>query len=92
MKILKVLIYIAIIIIVAWSCFADEVQIPFSCYPKEIQAKFLKAGKQLDLNGDDRKEDSWGFIENKGTHYNIITYKQITPEDLQEIQKIIMEK
>lgn len=73
--------------------FADRIDVPLSCYPKEIQAKFEKKGKKLDLSANDRDENSWGFIESKGSSYSIYTYRALEiPKDLEEIQKIVLEK
>lgn len=88
---MKKLIFI-VILLMATSCLADTIQIPFSCYPKEIQKKFAATGRKLDLTGNDRDVNSWGFIDNKGTHYDIVTYNQISVNELKEIQKIVMEK
>lgn len=67
---------------------ADELQIPFSCFPKEIQAKFLKYNLKLDLDGNERTKDSWGFLENKGSNYIIFTYRSVTQDELVLIMKI----
>lgn len=70
--------------------FADTIQIPFSCYPKDIQAKFEKVNKKVDLSANDRTEDSWAFINSKGTSYDIVTYAPVTLEELELIKKTIM--
>jgi hypothetical protein len=80
-----------ILLLVCQVVFADKLEIMFSCYPKDVQQRFAKAGKKLDLSGNDRDANSWGFIENQGSRYNIYTYKQMSPKELMEVQKIIME-
>jgi len=88
---MKKILAITILVLISSSLvFADIIQIPFDCYPKEVQKIFKKVGKKLDLNSSDRTEDSWGFIDNKGTHYDIVTYKQVSMEDLNNIQKLVM--
>lgn len=81
---------ILVILLLPLTIFADEFRIPFSVYPKEIQAKFAEHGRKLDLNGNDRTEDSWGFIENKGTAFVIYTYRSATKKDFKVIRKILM--
>ena len=70
---------------------ADELTIPYSCYPKVIQTKFAEHNLKLDLNGDERTKDSWGFIKNEGAQYKIFTYKSITREELNLVTKIVGE-
>lgn len=62
---------------------------PFSCYPKEIQKKCAEYGKKLDLSGNDRDENSWGFLVNEGTQFTIYTYESITEEDLELMLEIL---
>ena len=69
--------------------FADKLKIPYSCYPKEIQANFLDIGRKLDLSGNDRTRDSWGFLVNEGSEFTIYTYKGATEEDLKAVMDII---
>jgi len=73
------------------TCCADEFMFPFSCYPKQVQEKFAEHGKKLDLDGNDRTEESWGFIENQGTNFKIYTYYSATEEDLQIIVELFNE-
>lgn len=72
--------------------YADTIMIPFQCDSKKIQAKFKKVGIKLEINGDNKHKDSWGFIDNKGTYYNIVTYNQVSIEELNNITKLVMEK
>jgi len=88
---MKKLLFIFIIFL-SITAYADQIELPFSCYPKQVQAKFAEAGYKLDLSANDREEDSWGFIESKGSTFNIFTYRQIDIETLNDIQKIVMEK
>ena len=89
---MKKIIIAILLLFICQIALADKLELMFECYPKEIQAKFKKAGIKLDLNGNDRTPNSWGFLENQGSRYNIYTYKPITPEGLIQVQKIIMEK
>jgi len=82
--------FIIIFLFITAFAYADAFEIPFSVYPKELQAQFAEEGKKLDLSGNDRTKESWGFIENKGTEFIIYTYKSATIEDLNLIKKIIM--
>lgn len=84
---------IIVFMFITTSLFADRVDIPFSCYPKKIQAAFAERGKKLDLSANDRTDDSWGFIESKGSNYSIYTYEPLDiPKELEEIQKIVSER
>ena len=69
--------------------FADELLIPFSCWPKQLQTEFAKYNKKLDLNGDDRTNDSWGYLVNKGDTYVIFTYRSMGTEEFKMIQEIV---
>ena len=82
---------ILLILLLPLTCFPDEIKIPFSVYPKKLQAKFAEHDRKLDLNGNDRTEDSWGFIENKGTAFVIYTYRSATKEDFEIIREILLE-
>jgi len=83
-------ILIALLIILYTSCaFADELQIPFSCYPKELQQAFADRGYKVDLSGNDRDADSWGFIVNQGSQFTIYTYRNVTQEEFGIIMEII---
>lgn len=80
-----------LLLLLPLACFAEEFRFPFSCYPKDVQKQFAEYNKKLDLDGNDRTEDSWGFIENKGTFFKIYTYFQTTKEDKEIIRKVILE-
>ena len=71
------------------SVFADELRVPFSCWPKDLQTKFAETGRKLDLSANDRTKDSWGYIESKGSQFSLFTYRSVTPEDFEVIQKIV---
>lgn len=73
------------------NCYADNIIIPFECYPKQIQTKFLKHNIKLELNGETREQDTFGFIRNNGSNYEIVTYKPVTNEQLELIKNIIFE-
>lgn len=79
------------ILLLPLTSFADEFRFPFSVYPKKVQAKFAEYDRKLDLNGNDRTENSWGFIENKGTSFVIFTYRSATEEDFKIIREIFLE-
>lgn len=64
-------------------------KIPFECYPRQIQKAFAEKGYKLEINGEDREPDSWGFIVNKGNEYEIITYKGVTQQELTDIWEIV---
>ncbi len=83
-------IIILFLITLLTSVFAGEIRIDFTCYTKEVQKSFAYYGRKLDLNGIDRTPDSWGFLENKGTHFLIYTYKPVTQEDFEIIKWIVM--
>jgi len=77
------------LVCIALPCLADKLIVPFDCYPKEIQSGFAEAGMKLDLSGNDRTRESWGFIVNEGSQFVIYTYKNATPEDFKIIMDII---
>lgn len=81
---------IVTILLLPLACFADEIRYPFSVYPKKVQAKFAEYGIKLDLNGNDRTEDSWGFIESKGSSFIIYTYRSATKEDFKLLREIFL--
>ena len=90
---MKKLFFITILLLfLTTSVFSDEFQIPFSVYPKQLQAKFKEHNIKLDLSGNDRTENSWGFIENRGTSFTIFTYRNITTEEMDVMLDIIMEE
>lgn len=70
---------------------ADSLVIPFSCWPKEVQAAFKETGRKVDLIGELRTSDSWGYIMNEGSSYKIHTYNPVTPKDFEVIQQIVFE-
>ncbi len=80
---------VLLILLLPLTCFSDTFKIPFSCYPKKVQAEFAKYDIKLDLDGNDRTEDSWGFIKNQGTVYIIYTYRITTNKDLKIIYEIL---
>lgn len=88
---MKIIFLILISILFFNIAFCDQLEIPYSCYPKILQERFADNNLKLDLSGNDRTQDSWGFIENKGTSYKIFTYRSVTPEELSLIMKIARE-
>lgn len=81
--------FILVLFLFITSAYADEFRIPFPCFPKQLQARFAEYNRKLDLDGNDRTKDSWGFIENKGTRFIIYTYYSATEEDLNIIMAIV---
>ena len=86
---LTLIIASAMFFIIVIKATADEIKIPFSCYPKILQSKLEEKGYKLDLSGNDRTEESWGFLENKGTSFSIFTYQPVTEEELQMISGVV---
>ena len=70
---------------------ADELLISFSCYPKLLQERFAEVNLKLDLDGNDRTKDSWGYLKNEGAGYIIYTYRSATKEELSLVLKIARE-
>ena len=87
----KILITIALLLIASLAI-PDEITIPFAFFPKEVQEAFAREGLKLDLNGNDRTKDSWGFIVSKGTEIILYTYKTMTKEDFEMLDKIFYGK
>ena len=85
---MKKLAIILFILFITTQVYADKFQVPFECYPKEIQVKFAEHGLKLDLSGNDRTEDSFGFLENRGSEFYIYTYKTVEGEQLLLMLKI----
>ena len=85
--------YILILIIILFCSlgFAGELKIPFNCYPKQIQTKLAERGYKLDLSANDRDENSWGFLESRGSSYSIFTYQSVDKETFKVLQEVIME-
>lgn len=90
-KLIYVLVIVSLITF-SLSTFADEFSIPFSVYPKQLQAKFKEHNLKLDLSGNDRTEDSFGFILNKGTSFSIFTYFNLTDEQMDVLLDILLEE
>lgn len=76
---------------IATSAYSDKVSIPFDTYLKLMQVEFYERGYKLDLDGNNRTKESWGFIENRGNKFNIYTYKPITVEELEMIKEVTWE-
>ena len=88
---MKKLIIALILLLITTPVFPDKLHVPFSVYPKEIQKVFADKGLKLDLNGNDRTRDSWGFIDNQGSFYYIYTYENLTSDELMLVMDIIWE-
>lgn len=71
------------------KAFPDELRIPFPCWPNELQAEFKSIDKKLDIHVEDRTEDSWAYLVNEGDTFKLFTYHSITPEEFEQIQKIV---
>ena len=79
---------VTVMLLLCSLSYADSFRIPFSCYPKEVQKDFQIAGYKLDLSPNDRTEESWGFIESRGSHYFIHTYRPAVAQDFEVIQSV----
>jgi hypothetical protein len=86
---MKKIALIILLMLIMSNCLAAEIIIPFSVYPKQLQKSFADRGYKLDLNGNDRTPDSWGFIENRGTEFKLFTYAPVTQEDFAIIKEIV---
>ena len=84
------IILIILMLLITTIAYADEYTIMGSCYPKKIQQQFADKGLKLDLSGNDRTPDSFGFILNEGTQFKIFTYKELNEEEMTLMLKIIM--
>lgn len=78
-----------ILIAICSTAYADNIKIPFPCYPKEIQEQFEVYGYKVDLNGNDRTTESWGFIINEGMTYTICTYQPVQKNDFIVINEVV---
>jgi len=82
---------VALILILLCSVsHADQFIVPFSVYPKELQKTFAEEGYKLDLSGNDRTRDSWGFIQSEGSQYKIFTYEPIKDDEFPIFLGIVM--
>lgn len=88
---MKKYIIVLILLFITVTASADKLIISNTVYPRALQEEFAKNGVKLDLSGNDRTEDSWGFIENRGTEFWIFTYKNATMEDFDLVDKITNE-
>jgi len=88
---MKILISIFILLLFTSISLADEIQIPFSCWAKDLQIEFAKVDRKLDLDPGERTHKSWAYLKNEGSSYKIYTYRGVTPEDFEVIQKIVNE-
>jgi len=88
---MKIISLFLVLFLVFGIAFADELSLPFSCYPRLLQKKFYEYNLNLDLDGNDRTESSWGFLKNEGNKYTIYTYKSVTKEELESVLRIAME-
>ena len=68
---------------------ADELIIGRDCQSKNLQIQFALRGYQLDLDGNDRDENSWGFLKNEGNQFKIYTYKSVTTKELGMVREIV---
>lgn len=86
---MKKLLTFIFIFLVAATGYTDMLIIPFSGYPKEIQARFKEYGLKVDLDGNDRDKESWGFIDNRGSEIILYTYTSVTDEDRMLVMDIL---
>ncbi len=87
----NIIIIFIIFLLLTASSYADQLDVPFSCYPKKVQAKFEEHGLRLDLSPNDREEDSWGFLQSRGSNFSIFTYRSMSKSDFERITKILGE-
>lgn len=88
---MKIIFLVLIISLFYGFAKSDELSIPFSCYPKAIQTKFLENNLKLDLDGNDRTKETWGYLKNEGAKYIIYTYRSVTKEELSIVLRIARE-
>ncbi len=87
----KLIIALILIFLLTGTAYCDKLQVPFSCYPKQLQEVFAGQGIKLDLDGNDRTPESWGFLKNEGAEYYIYTYYAVTEEGLMIVMDLIWE-
>lgn len=68
--------------------YPDIFEIPYTCYPKVIQQHFADYKYKIDLFPNERDADSWGFLENGGTSFKIVTYHGLGDEELRILREI----
>jgi len=78
-----------LMLIITSPSYSDELWIPISCWPKDLQQAFHEEGMKLDLNNENRTDESWGYLVNKGSEFVLYTYYPATQEDFRIIQKIV---
>jgi len=85
---MKKIIFAFILLFIYTSVFADEITIPFCISIKKVQEAFKIYDKKLDNFWEEPTEDSWGYIMNKGNEIVLYTYKPMTIEDFNLLNKI----
>ena len=73
---------ILLLFVIISSACSDSFIIPYDCYPKKVKERFAQEGLKLDLNGNDRTKDSWGFLINEGSQFTIYTYHSATKREM----------
>ena len=86
---LGLLVLFTLVTVVAFNAHPDEFKIPFSCYPQEVQKFLAEHDRKLDLIHEPRTIHSWGYLFNKGSEFNIYTYKPATDEDMDILLELI---
>lgn len=78
---MKRFIILILLLVISGSAMADKFMVPHSCYPQKIVRKFAEYGLKLELSGEYRDKDSWGYLINEGNKFTIYTYYSVTEEE-----------
>lgn len=81
----KIILTIAFVLI-ATTALADKIQIPYTCWPDEIVKEAKKFNLKIEKTESVRFKDSFGYIKNLGSSYEIYTYRPVTAKDLEDIK------
>ena len=86
---MKTVIIAIIFLFITTFVFSDEIEFPFTCNVTKAQEVFKLNGMKLDLSGNEKTDDSWGYIESRGSKFILYSYKTLTREELQLIENIV---
>jgi hypothetical protein len=86
---MKKIIIALILLFITSTVYADKLIVPFSVYPKDFAKLCYDYGRTIDLSGNDRTEESWGFIQSEGSSFIIYTYYPATKDDMKWLLRII---
>ncbi len=79
----KVLAIVGFLLAVAIPSFGDEIEVPFSIYKQD----FINDALQQNFDLTDGR-DAHGFIQSRGNHFTVYTYKRATNEQLELIKTL----